>query len=123
MRREQADLRPDYVFQSRGHVTDWGYEVEVRIPFKSLRFQSSREQSWSLNIVRQVKHSGFEDSWVPDVRASPSFIGQSGELVGLTELHRGLVMDVNPEVAQRSTGTPAPGGYAYDADRVQFGLR
>src|SRR6266550_4337514 len=33
--REQPDLSPDYVFQSRGRVTPWGYEVEVRIPFKS----------------------------------------------------------------------------------------
>src|SRR5881296_4415518 len=30
--REQPDLRPDFVYQSRGRVTDWGYEVEVRIP-------------------------------------------------------------------------------------------
>src|SRR5207253_878286 len=34
--REHPDLSPDFVFQSRGRVTDWGYEVEVRIPFKSL---------------------------------------------------------------------------------------
>src|SRR5205814_3873815 len=29
--REQPDLSPDFVFQSRGRVTDWGYEVELRI--------------------------------------------------------------------------------------------
>src|SRR6266571_3278388 len=39
VRREQPDLSPDFVFQSRGRVTDWGYEVEVRIPFKSIRYQ------------------------------------------------------------------------------------
>src|SRR5881296_853998 len=27
------DLNPDYVYQSHGRVTSWGYEVEVRIPF------------------------------------------------------------------------------------------
>src|SRR6266566_4474254 len=45
--REQPDLSPDYVFQSRGRVTDWGYEVEVRIPFKSLRYQPKQPQDWS----------------------------------------------------------------------------
>ncbi|HVG45234.1 MAG TPA: carbohydrate binding family 9 domain-containing protein, partial [Longimicrobium sp.] len=95
--REQADLSPDYVFQSKGRVTEWGWQVEVRIPFKSLRYQPGREQSWNLNVVRQVKHSGFEDSWVPALRASPSFLGQSGEIVGLAGLHRGLVMDLSPE--------------------------
>jgi len=37
--RESADLSPDFVFQSKGRVTSWGYEVEVRIPFKSLKYQ------------------------------------------------------------------------------------
>ncbi|MFL5386889.1 MAG: DUF5916 domain-containing protein [Longimicrobiaceae bacterium] len=120
--REQADLSPDYVFQSKGRVTPWGYQVEVRIPFKSLRYQPAREQSWKLNVVRQVKHSGFEDSWVPALRASPSFLGQSGEIVGLTGLHRGLVMDLNPEATLKATGAPEPGGaFARDAGRPQVG--
>src|SRR5436190_3501388 len=38
--REAPDLSPDFVFQSKGRVTDTGYEVEVRIPFKSLRYQT-----------------------------------------------------------------------------------
>jgi hypothetical protein len=120
--REQADLSPDYVFQSKGRVTEWGYQVEVRIPFKSLRYQPSREQSWNLNVVRQVKHSGFEDSWVPALRASPSFLGQSGEIVALTGLHRGLVMDLNPETTMKVTGSPElDGTFAHDAGRPQLG--
>src|SRR6267378_4575541 len=116
--REQPDLSPDFVFQSRGRVTDWGYEVEVRIPFKSLRYQSKQPQDWSLNLVRQIKHSGFEDSWFPAQRANATFIGQSGNLIGLSELHRGLVLDLNPELTTRMTGAPGlnggGGGYAYD---------
>jgi hypothetical protein len=120
--REQADLSPDYVFQSKGRVTEWGYQVELRIPFKSLRYQPGREQSWNLNVVRQVKHSGFEDSWVPALRASPSFLGQSGEIVGLTGLHRGLVMDLSPETTMRVTGEPDEGGdFVRDTGRPQLG--
>src|SRR5918997_3157086 len=33
VKREVADLSPDYVFDSKGRLTDSGYEVEVRIPF------------------------------------------------------------------------------------------
>src|SRR6266702_4128874 len=102
--REQPDLSPDYVFQSRGRVTAWGYEVEVRIPFKSIRYQPRQPQDWSLNIVRQIKHSGFEDSWFPARRASATFIGQSGNLIGLAEMHRGLVVDLNPEATAKATG-------------------
>src|SRR5882762_2565655 len=120
--REQPDLSPDFVFQSRGRVTDWGYEVEVRIPFKSIRYQPQQPQDWRLNIVREVKHSGFEDSWFPARRASATFIGQSGNLVGLTGMHRGLVMDLNPEATGKASGAPIPsGGYRYDLGSPQLG--
>src|SRR6267143_447733 len=119
--REQPDLSPDYVFQSRGRVTAWGYEVEVRIPFKSLRYQPKQPQDWSLNIVRQVKHSGFEDSWFPANRANATFIGQSGNLVGLSGIHRGLVMDLNPEATARRTGVLGTSGYAYETGNPQVG--
>ena len=119
--REQPDLSPDYVFQSHGRVTDWGYEVEVRIPFKSLRYQARQAQAWSLNIVRQVKHSGFEDTWFPAQRANATFIGQSGNLVGLTELHRGLVMDLNPEATTRMVGAQSASGYSYGMGNLQVG--
>src|SRR5512134_2724957 len=39
--REDVDLSPDFVYESKGHVTEAGYDVEVRIPFKSLRYQSA----------------------------------------------------------------------------------
>src|SRR5713101_8235618 len=119
--REQPDLSPDFVFQSHGRVTDWGYQVEVRIPFKSIRYQPRQPQDWRLNIVREVKHSGFEDSWFPARRASATFIGQSGNLVGLTGMHRGLVVDLHPEATGKASGAPTPSGYQYDLGNPQVG--
>jgi hypothetical protein len=119
--REQPDLSPDYVFQSHGRVTAWGYEIEIRVPFKSLRYQPSQPQDWSLNIVRQVQHSGFEDSWFPASRANATFIGQSGNLVGLNGMHRGLVMDINPDATARAEGAPTASGYDYDMGNPQVG--
>ncbi|HKW08776.1 MAG TPA: DUF5916 domain-containing protein [Gemmatimonadaceae bacterium] len=106
--RQQADLSQDFVFQSKGRVTEYGYEVEIRIPFKSLRYQPAETQTWGLNIVRVIQHSGFEDTWAPARRAAASFLGQSGTLDGLTDLRRGLVLDVNPEATQRTVGAPCP---------------
>ena len=105
--RESADLSPDFVFQSRGRVTAWGYEVEVRIPFKSLKYQSQPVQTWGLNVVRRVQHSGYEDTWTPAMRASASFLSQSGTLTGLTDLRRGLVLELTPEVTDRMDGAAA----------------
>jgi hypothetical protein len=113
--REAADLNPDFVFQSKGHVTSWGYEVEVRIPFKSLKYQAIASQTWGINITRRVQHSGYEDSWAPAQRANASFLGQSGKLTGLTDLRRGLVLDFTPEVTDGIDGAPktSDGRWAY----------
>src|SRR5437867_398348 len=107
------DLNPDYVYESRGRLTDWGYEVEVRIPLKSLRYQSADPQDWGLQIVRVVQHSGYEETWTPAVRANASFLIQSGRLVGLTGLKRGVVLDLTPEFTTKIDGAPAAGRYDY----------
>lgn len=107
------DLNPDYIFESRGRVTPAGYEVEIRIPFKSLRYQSADPQDWGLQIDRVTQHSGYEDTWAPAVRASASFLIQSGRLTGLTGLHRGLVMDVTPEFTTKIDGRPRATDYLY----------
>ena len=123
--RDPADLSADYVFQSRGTLTPEGYVVEVRIPFKSLQYQSADVQSWGLNIVRSVQHSGREDSWTPAKRAGLSFLAQSGVLEGLTDLRRGLVVDVNPELTQRTAGASpavgAPSAVRFNAQRPEIG--
>jgi Domain of unknown function (DUF5916) len=115
--REGVDLSPDYVFESKGRLVEGGYEVEVRIPFKSLRYQAKDEQTWQLHVLRQVQHSGFEDSWVPAARASASFLGQAGTLTGLHGLERGLTLDLTPEVTSRLDGGRQTNGQ-WDYDRA-----
>ncbi len=121
VKRESADLSPDFVFDSKGRVTEFGYEIEVRIPFKSLRFQARQEQSWGINIVRLVQHSGREDSWTPARRASASFLAQSGRLVGLTDLRRGVVLDFTPSLTSRTIGTEGGSGWEYGGGRPELG--
>jgi hypothetical protein len=110
------DLNPDFVFESRGRLTPTGYEVEVRIPFKSLHYQSADPQAWGIQVDRVTQHSGYEDTWTPAVRASASFLIQSGRLTGLTALHRGLVMDVTPEFTTKINGAPGATAYRYQTE-------
>jgi hypothetical protein len=112
--RDRADLSPDYTWHSRGRLVPGGYEIEVELPFKSLRFQPGASQTWSFQVVRHVQHSGVEDVWAPALRANASFVGQSGHLEQLEDLRRGLVLDVNPELTAGYAGARAPdGSYAY----------
>ena len=101
-----TDLSSDFLYSSSGHLTDYGYEVELRIPFKSLRFPAGRTQRWGINVIRTVQHNGYTETWTPVRRASASFLSQSGVLEGLDDLQRGRVLTLNPEVTARSTGGP-----------------
>jgi hypothetical protein len=91
-----VELNPDYFFESKGRLVEGGYEIEVRIPFKSLRYQDARMQSWGVHILRRVQHSGYQDTWAPAVRANANFLAQSGSLDGLHDLKRGLVLEATP---------------------------
>ncbi|HEX6628429.1 MAG TPA: DUF5916 domain-containing protein [Gemmatimonadaceae bacterium] len=104
-----VDLNPDYYFESKGRLVEGGYEVEVRIPFKSLRYQDARVQSWGLHILRRVQHSGFQDTWAPAVRANSNFLAQSGSLDGLHDLKRGLVLEATPTMTARADRAPTIG--------------
>jgi len=121
--RVAPDLSQDFVFSSKGHLTSYGYEIEIRIPLKSLKYQSSDVQTWDFNVVREVQHSAHEDSWAPARRSNSSFLGQSGTIDGLTGLSRGLVLDVNPSVTQKMTGSPKVGGWSYGHSSPQLGGR
>lgn len=112
--RGRTDNSPDFVFQSQGRVTDFGYQVEIRIPFKTLRYQQLEVQEWGIHVIRRVPQTGHEESWVPAQRASQSFLGQSGTLQGLTELKRGLVMDINPSVVALAAGSQTDGDWVTD---------
>jgi Domain of unknown function (DUF5916) len=120
--REGSDLSPDYVFASKGRLVEGGYEVEIRIPFKSLRYQARDEQTWQLHVLRQVQHSGFEDSWVPAQRATASFLAQAGTLEELKGLERGLTLDLTPELTGRLEGArTGTDRWSYDGSGPELG--
>lgn len=124
-----VDLNPDFVWESRGRLTETGYDVEIRIPFKSLRYQEGALQDWGLHILRRVQHSGYQDTWAPAVRANANFLAQAGTITGLREMRRGLVLEVTPTVTARLDGSPGtPSGWNYDGTGevggdVRWGIR
>jgi hypothetical protein len=121
--RESADLAPDYVWQSKGRLTETGYEVELAIPFKSLRYRAGDVQTWQFNVVRTVQATGHEQTWTPAKRASASFLAQSGTLGGLRELKRGLTVDLIPTLTSSATGAPnaATPDWRYTTQRPDVG--
>ncbi|MFC1660268.1 DUF5916 domain-containing protein [Gemmatimonadota bacterium] len=51
----QEDFSWDAIWDSGGRITEEGYEVEVALPFKSLRFaRSDHPQTWGITLTREV---------------------------------------------------------------------
>src|ERR1051325_2839790 len=100
-----VDLNPDFVYTSKGRLTSWGYEIEIRIPFKSLRYQARDPQNWAVNVIRVVQGTGHQHTWTRVLQTRSSFLAQSGTLTGLSDLHRGLVLDVTPEATSTESGS------------------
>jgi len=99
-----VDLNPDYVFESKGRLVPGGYEVEIRIPFKSLRYQDTKVQTWGIHVLRRIQHTGYQDTWAPAIRANANFLAQSGTLEGLHDMRRGLVLEATPTMTSRLDG-------------------
>lgn len=102
------DTNPDYLFDSRGRMTEDGYVVEVRIPFKSLRYPAEAGREWGLNVVRRVQRTGYTDTWTDVRRAGASFLAQAGTLAGLHDLRRGVVLEAQPFLTAKANGERVP---------------
>jgi len=121
--RQSPDLSQDYVWESKGRITPEGYEVEIEIPFKSIRFQAGKTQTWGINFLRKVQRTGQEQTWTMAKLAASSFLGQSGTLEGLSDLNAGHVLDIVPTITSRVTGAPpsADAAFDYTGGSPQFG--
>lgn len=99
------DQNPDFTWQSKGRITEQGYEVEIRIPFKSLRYPGNGPQVWGFNVTRVVQRTGYTDTWTDVKRANASFLGQEGALSGLHDLQRGITVEAQPFVTATANGS------------------
>ena len=105
------DLNPDYQYESKGHLIPGGYEVEVRVPLKSIRFQGIDAQTWSFQVLRFVQHSGYQQTWTPARRGQAAFLNQSGTLTGISGLRRDMVVEANPEFTASRSRLGSGSGY------------
>jgi hypothetical protein len=100
-----TDKNPDFNWESKGRITAQGYQVEIRIPFKSLRYPGSGPQSWGFNATRVIQRTGYSDTWTDVRRANASFLGQEGGIGGLHDLKGGVAVEAQPFVTATANGS------------------
>lgn len=122
------DMSFDLIWSSRGRITEHGFQVEVAIPFSSLRFPDADEQVWRATFWRDRKSDFRErNSWAAIDRDDPCWLCQFGTLTGIRSVEPGGGFSLLPSmVSHQSSGLadPGDGGSEWTAGdfRADFGL-
>lgn len=100
-----ADFTVDIVMESKGVIEDWGWSVEVKIPFKSLRYAAGKGKLWGFNAARNIDRLNDEfDQWLPDDRNVSGFLIKHGKISGLDEIKYERTLEVVPSVTISESG-------------------
>jgi hypothetical protein len=90
------DTSFDTVWDSRGKVTNHGFVVWMAIPFKSLRFPSTKRQQWGIILYRGIVRK-TEDSFWPRISYKiEGRMGQAATLYGLEGISPGHSTELIP---------------------------
>jgi hypothetical protein len=57
------DFSWDAIWDSHVTITEYGWAVEMRIPYAALRFSTDIKQLWGLNFYREVRRDRQQYSW------------------------------------------------------------
>jgi len=92
----------DAVFASKGRIVESGYDVEIAIPFRSLRFPKQSDRPWRFVVKRKFPASGEYVVWPPiSADAGPELL-QYAELKGIEPGRSGIGLEMLPTVIVRT---------------------
>ncbi len=124
------DPAPDYIWHSKGRLTGTGWQVEIAIPFASLRFPDREEQRWRVNFWRDHQRDARRRyAWAATNRDDPCWMCQWGTLTGIRGIRPSRELSaIASAVGYRDGsrveggGDPAAAGLRFDDPRGEAGL-
>jgi len=93
------------IYKSAGKITATGYQVEMAIPFKSLRFPPGEHQMWRANFwITHPREDRNTYSWAAISRDDSCWSCQIGTIHGISNVQSGRNLEILPAVTGASTG-------------------
>ncbi|PYQ55761.1 MAG: hypothetical protein DMF78_01040 [Acidobacteria bacterium] len=88
------NVAPDWVWDSAGRRTATGYDVEMRVPFTSIRFKSGADVRMGVLFWRRVSRLGMSASWpvIPQGRS----VFERHAVMLLHDVKRPLTLELSP---------------------------
>jgi len=77
------DLTWDAIWESEAVVTDFGWVVEMKIPYAGLRFSTEQIQTWGINFYRELRRDRQQYTWNHIDTKISNESAQSGYLEGI----------------------------------------
>jgi hypothetical protein len=102
------DSQFDLVWESAGRITDSGYQVELAIPFASLRFSTQEEQVWRVEFFRHHQRDVHHQiSWAAYDRDESCWPCQWGTVTGIENVAPGKGIEIIPALVAYQSGQSA----------------
>ena len=80
------DFSWDAIWASKATITNFGWVVEMKIPYAALRFSSEKKQKWGVNFFREIKRDRQKYTWTFIDPKVSTFIQQAGILEGIENI-------------------------------------
>ena len=80
------DFTWDSIWDSEVVLTEFGWAVEMKIPYAALRFGKSEKQVWGLNFLREIKRDVQKYTWNRVDTQIGAVIPQAGILEGIENI-------------------------------------
>lgn len=83
---DSEDYTWDAIWSSEVTHTNFGWVVEMRIPYAALRFSKAEKQTWGINFMREIKRDFQKYTWNHVDTKIGSIINQEGILEGIENI-------------------------------------
>jgi hypothetical protein len=115
------DSAYEAVWQTDARLTDQGYVVLMTIPFRTMRFAESGEQSWRIQLERLIPRLSEESYWPAYTQRVDGRLNQAATVEGIRNVSPGRNIQFIPFAFVRSfdalDGTlPTGPGFAKDTE-------
>jgi hypothetical protein len=88
------------IWDSHVAITDYGWAVEMKIPYAALRFPSTKAQTWGLNLYREVRSLRQSFTWNLINNKINNEVVQAGILEGIENIETPTRLFLIPYVSQ-----------------------
>ena len=122
-RERNADW--DGIWDVAARTAETGWYAEIRIPFRTLKFENADLQTWGLNFERKLRRMNEDSYWAPLPRIYDlDRVSMAGTVEGLRGLRPGMNLRFKPYAATSSNtnlGSRARGEFDAGLD-VKYGV-